>query len=249
MTYFYIGLAVACGALVQGAIGFAFGIFSIPLLVFIGLPLEQAITLVLGLVMVQTFASVWQNRAYIPWKDVATISVPRFLTVAVGVWMLAVVRDRWSPVQIKQMIGAVLILIIAVQIWIRPKPRATLHWGWALLAGSASGIMAGLVGMGSPVVVLWVMAHDWTNQRSRTLMWCAFALMVPWQLALTYHRFGSPVLFSALLGLAYSPLVIITTMLGTQLGNRLSQNHLRLAAYTVLVGVGVVSLIGPAFQH
>ena len=77
----------------------------------------------------------------------------------------------------------------------------------------------------------------------------AFALMVPWQLALPYHHFGSPVLFSALLGLAYSPLVIITTMLGTQLGNRLSQNHLRLAAYTVLVGVGVVSLIGPAFQH
>jgi uncharacterized membrane protein YfcA len=248
MTYFYIGLAVACGAMIQGAIGFAFGIFSIPLLVLIGLPLEQAITLVLGLVVVQTFASVWQNRAHIPWKDVATISAPRFLTVAVGIWMLAVVRDRWPPVQIKQMTGAVLIAIISVQIWIRPRPRASLHWGWAMLAGSVSGIMAGLIGMGGPVVVLWVMAHDWPNQRSRTLMWCTFALMVPWQLAVAYHRFGSPVLFSALLGLAYSPLVILATMLGTQLGNRMSQNRLRLAAYTVLVGVGVVSLIGPAFQ-
>ncbi len=249
MTYFYIGLAVAFGALVQGAIGFAFGIFSIPLLVIIGLPLEQAITLVLGLVVVQTFASVWQNRASIPWKDVVAISVPRFLTVAAGMWILAVVRDHWSPAQIKQMIGAVLILIIAIQIWIRPQPRAKLHWGWTLLAGSISGVMAGLVGMGGPVVVLWVMAHDWANQRSRTLMWCVFALMVPWQLTVAYHRFGSPVLTSALLGLAYSPLVIITTMLGTHLGNRLSRNRLRLAAYTILIGVGVASLIGPAFQH
>jgi uncharacterized membrane protein YfcA len=147
------------------------------------------------------------------------------------------------------MIGAVLILIIAIQIWIRPQPRTKLHWGWTLLAGSISGVMAGLVGMGGPVVVLWVMAHDWANQRSRTLMWCVFALMVPWQLTVAYHRFGSPVLTSALLGLAYSPLVIITTMLGTHLGNRLSRNRLRIAAYTILIGVGVASLIGPAFQH
>jgi chromate transport protein ChrA len=108
--------------------------------------------------------------------------------------------------------------------------------------------MAGLVGMGGPAVVLWVMAHDWTNRRSRTLMWCAFALLVPWQLTVAYHRFGSPVLTSALLGLAYSPLVIIATMVGTRLGNRLSQNRLRLAAYAVLIGVGVVNLLGPAFQ-
>ncbi len=248
MSFFYIGLAVACGALIQGAIGFAFGIFSIPLLVLIGLPLEQAITLVLGLVVVQTSASVWQHRADIPWKDVALISVPRFLTVAVGIWMLAVVRDRWPPAQIKQMIGAVLILIIGVQIGIRPRRRAKLHPGWALLAGGASGIMAGLVGMGGPAVVLWVMAHDWPNQRSRTLMWCAFALLVPWQLAVAYLRFGSPVLASAVLGLAYSPLVIIATLLGTRFGNRLSQNRLRMAAYTVLIGVGLMSLLAPVFQ-
>ena len=245
MSYIYISLVVGGGALIQGAIGFAFGIFSIPLLVFIGMPLEQAITLVLGLVVIQTLASVWRNRADIPWSEVIAISIPRFLSVVLGVYLLRYVRQHWSATDIKQMIGVCLLAVIAVQIWIRPQPRNRLSAGWTWLAGIASGTMAGLTGMGGPAIVLWVVAHDWTSHKSRLLMWCAFSLMVPWQLAVTYHRFGAPVLKSAALGVAYIPIVVLATMLGTRIGNHISQARLRVIAYTVLAGVGLASVVSP----
>ncbi len=248
MTFIYIGIVVACGAMIQGAIGFAFGIFSIPILVAIGLPLEEAITLVLGLVVVQTLSSLWVNRTAIPWPDVLEISIPRFLAVVLGIYLLHVVKERWSPSAIKQMIGACLLLIVGVQIWFRPTPRAHLHRGWTWLAGTVSGLMAGLVGMGGPAVVLWVVAHDWDSKKSRTLMWCTFSILVPWQIAVAYHRFGMPVLRSALIGVAYIPVVFIATSIGTQLGNRMSPANLRKIAYVILIGVGFVSIFGPILQ-
>lgn len=245
MTYFLIGLVVAGGAMIQGAIGFAFGIFSIPLLVWIGLPLEEAITLVLGLVVIQTLASVWQNLANIPWSDVLAISIPRFFAVVVGVSLLGFAKQRWSPAAMKQMIGACLIVVILTQLWIRPQPRDHIPKGWTWFAGSISGLMAGLIGMGGPAVVLWVMAHNWSGEKSRTLMWCVFSFMVPWQLAVNYHRFGWPVIQSAVLGMAYIPVVIVATMIGTRIGNRMSQDRLRMIAYSVLISVGLTSIIGP----
>lgn len=249
MTYVHIGLVLAGGALIQGAIGFAFGIFSIPLLVFIGLPLEEAITLVLGLVVIQTLASVWHNRSDIPWSDVLAISIPRFLSVVVGVFLLRVVKDQWSPTHIKQMIGMCLLAIIAVQLWFRPRPQEHLSNGWTWFAGSISGLMAGLIGMGGPAIVLWVVAHDWTSRKSRTLMWCAFSFMVPWQLTVTYAQFGMPVVKSAALGAAYIPVVVLATMLGTRLGNRMSQERLRIVAYLILLGVGLASTLSPLISR
>ncbi len=245
MTYLYIGLAVAGGALIQGAIGFAFGIFSIPLLILIGLPLEQAIALVLALVLVQTLASVWQNPVTIPWPEILEISIPRFLAVVVGVYVLHFIRATWSVTQIKQLMGGCLLAIIAAQLWIRPVPRARLAWGWTWLAGVLSGMLAGLIGMGGPPIVLWVVAHDWSSQKSRACMWCAFSLMVPWQLAVLYQRFGLPIVKSAALGIAYVPLVFLATLCGTRLGNRISQKWLRYLAFTLLAGMSVFCLIGP----
>ena len=159
MTYLYIGLVVMCGAMIQGAIGFAFGIFSIPLLVFIGVPLEQAITLVLGLVVVQTLSSFWQNRSPVPWRDVVAISIPRFVTVVLGVYLLHEVKENWSPGAIKQMIGVCLLVTVFLQLWIRPVPRPRLGVGWTLLAGTISGVLAGLIGMGGSPVVLLSLIH------------------------------------------------------------------------------------------
>ncbi len=245
MTYLYIGLIVACGAMIQGAIGFAFGIFSIPLLVWIGFPLEQAITLVLGLVVIQTLSSVWQNRSNIPWRELLAISIPRYITVVIGVYLLHYVRQHWAPTQIKQLIGVFLLVIIAVQLWLRPQPQVQLAKSWAWVAGSISGLMAGLIGMGGPPVVLWVVAHDWDSRKSRTLLWCAFAVMVPWQLLVAWQRFGFPVVESALIGLAYTPVVFCATIVGTRLGNRISQSTLRYIAYSILLLIGLASLISP----
>ena len=100
MQYLLIGIIVACGAMIQGAIGFAFGIFSIPLLVMTGLPLEQAITLVLGLIVIQTVASVWPNRQHIYWQDVLGITLPRFITVGGGIYLLHLAREHLSLIHI-----------------------------------------------------------------------------------------------------------------------------------------------------
>ena len=234
--------------MIQGALGFAFGIFSIPLLVIVGFPLEQAITLVLGLVIVQTLSSVWQNRTEIPWPELLSITLPRCLFVVIGVYLLSHVKQNWEPNQIKQMIGVCLLTIIFVQLWLSPQPRKKLLPIWTWIAGAASGLMAGLVGMGGPAVVLWVVAHDWTSHKSRTLLWCAFAVMVPWQIIVAWHQFGWPVVQSAGLGLLYSPVVVLATLPGTRIGNQLSQHTLRYIAYTILILIGLASLFAPLMR-
>ena len=114
-----------------------------------------------------------------------------------------------------------LLLVLVMYQTIKPQPRPKLHAGWMILASSASGVLAGLVGMGGPAIVFWAMAHDWDTARSRCLLWTVFLFMVPWQLAVDCWLFGWEILESAALGIVYTPVVVLATLLGARLGDRL----------------------------
>ena len=60
----------------------------------------------------------------------------------------------------------------------------------ALLAGMASGYMAGAFGMGGPPLVLWTMAHDWPAKKSRAFLWSNYLVFMPIQSCLLLWLFG-----------------------------------------------------------
>ncbi len=243
-AYAGIAAAVGLGAFIQGSVGFAFGLIAIPCVVLCGLPLEQAITLILTLVFVQTASATWRYRTDIPWRDVVHLTAFRFVALPVGVLLLVVMKNRCSPAQIKQFVGSMILVAVAIQWWARRQPRKDQAAFWTPVAGIASGLFAGLVGMGGPPLALWLAARDWPTKRSRALLWTLFLIMVPWQLSIIYW-FDIPISRTMLLAVAYMPVVMTGGWLGTHCGDRLTRSRLRSVTYALLVLIAVFSILHP----
>jgi len=239
-------IALACGVacIIQGAIGFGLGLFAVPLLVFFGLELSDAICVMLVVVMVQTGYNTWQYRKDVPWSAVWPHFALRMVFTPLGIltlsWLEADAADA-----IKPMIGVTLLLIIVTQAAFRPQPREHIAWPWTVLAGAASGLMAGVVGMGGPALVLWLMALDWPSRRTRSFLWCSFLLMMPFQIGFMFFEFGSRMGTNVLAGLIITPVTLACAYGGMKLGERLNRKQLKIAAYVLLVLIALWSIIAP----
>ncbi|MCA9216132.1 MAG: sulfite exporter TauE/SafE family protein, partial [Planctomycetales bacterium] len=185
------------GAVLQSIIGFGMGVLTIPIFVWLGVRLDSAIGLLVPSVLFQTCFNCWQNRSDLPWKDVWFTYVLRLACLPIGVWVLATIAD--SRTLGRQILGVTVIGIIVSQIVTRRphdaagKPIA--KW-WIVPAATTSGFMAGLIGMGGPSLVLWVMRQEWTPRRQRCFLWLSFLLVVPIQGLLMLVKFGTPMLWT-----------------------------------------------------
>ena len=242
--YLGIGLALFLGSAVQSAVGFAFGLFSITILLLMGLPPSQAIPLVAIGALVQTGVSVWMHRAELRWRAIAAMAALGIAFQPVGVWLLQQL-DTHARAWIKPAFGIILLVVVLAQWLIRPRPHPKVHWSWGVLAMATGGTLMGLAGMGGPPIVLWVMAHDWSSQRSRATLWCFFLCMIPTNLLFFYHRFGPPVLESIGLGAAYLPVVLLGIAPGLWLGRRIPKPQLRRITFILLVVIAAWAIAQP----
>ena len=73
-----VAIVLMSGVAVQAAVGFGAGLFSVPLLIWLEVPLPVAVGLVMSMVVVQGVFSCWQHRDELPWRLV----MPVFLGAA-----------------------------------------------------------------------------------------------------------------------------------------------------------------------
>jgi uncharacterized membrane protein YfcA len=147
---------------------------------------------------------------------------------------------------VKQSVGAMVLLALGLQIGLRVKPRERLASAWAWLAGAAGGTTAGAVGMGGPPLVLWVVAHDWPGKKARLFLWASFWVCMPIQLVVLVALFEPvPQLKLMGVGLATLPAALLGLAGGLWLGHRIPRRQLRWAMITLLLVLGVSSLVGP----
>ena len=246
LTYAVAGGLLFVGALLQSIIGFGMGVLTIPLFVWLGVRLDAAVGLLVPSVLYQTSFNCWQNRNVLPWTDVWKPYLMRLACLPIGVWTLATIADSRTLGQ--QILGITVIGIIVTQVLNRRstesgelKPIA--KW-WIVPAATSSGFMAGLIGMGGPSLVLWVMRQGWSPQRQRYFLWLSFLLVVPFQALLMAWRFGSPMLNTFLFGAMLVPFVVAGAWIGNRIGNRLTPVHLRRLMYLFLVIISVRLLLG-----
>jgi uncharacterized membrane protein YfcA len=228
----------------QSIIGFAFNLLAVPLLLWSGFSLGQAVALTSIPILVQVSVSTWKLREAVVWSDVLPASAIRYLTLPVGVSLLYWVNS-FEPVRVKQIVGLLLLLILAMQHFSRITPRARFSFGWDLLTFGLSGIMLGMIAMGGPPVVLWLMAHDWSALRTRAFMAALFLLAAPVQVGLLWWKLGEEVASAFAWGLGMTPLVVAGSLLGIRLGNRLDREKLRRAIRVFLLLTALVSLASP----
>ena len=160
----------------------------------------------------------------------------------VGIFLLRFLADQGER-SVKLVVGSVLCILVATAVIGKFKPVEKLHWGWGVLACSASGLLAGLVGMGGPPLVFWTLMHDWTVAKTRGFLFAVFVICRPLQLVLLYGAFGPQILHTVGLAVLLMPAVFAGAALGLPLGNRLSKPVLRMIVYAVLATIGLSSVI------
>ena len=216
-------------------------------MVWAGVGLPSAIAVVIGGVVVQTGWNLYRYRDHVRVRDTLPLFFLRVLALPVGIVLLGVLVS-YGPGRVKQAIGLMLLLVLALQWVLKVRPRERVGWGWTVLAGCASGLTAGLVGMGGPPVVLWVMAHDWPAKRARAFLWATFLMLVPVNAGLLVWKFGGGMGWPMLLGLCLAPLVVVGSEAGMRAGGLMSRQRLRVAAFGLLVLLALGSLLGPLFS-
>lgn len=244
LQYLLVSLILFFSSVVQGAVGFAAGLFGIPLLMLTGIALPDAVAISLVAAAVQNVAAAWQLRREIDFRLALRPMLIRFATLPLGVWTLSLVESDQKDAA-SQIVGIVVLAIVAVQAALRVEPRESLHPAWEWLAFGMGGYLLGLCGMGGPAMVLWVMAHKWPMDRARAFLYFIFATGIPLQALLLWMAFGRQILTAMLLGLAALPSLVAGLYLGLWLSRLMPDRVLRVLSWIVLVLIAISAIVMP----
>ena len=247
--YILIGIILLLSSVLQGAIGFASGLFGIPLLMLVtGIPLQDAVAISLVATLVQNATAAYRTRRDLDFRGALRPMLIRLAAMPLGVAALyllgAAGRDLAS-----QLVGAVVLAIVFSQQVLRTAPRERLHQGWEWLAFTLAGFLMGFCGMGGPAMVLWVMAHNWPLRRARAFLFFLFATgMIPHAIFLVAF-FGTEILWSMALGVVAIPILLLGTLLGLKLSSHSSEKLLRQISTAVLVLIGASAILMPLLRR
>jgi uncharacterized membrane protein YfcA len=170
------------------------------------------------------------------YEAIAMISMCGTVQTVIGVYALRRHVHWWQVI--------VLCAVLAQWLW-RVRPRDHLHRGWGIGATTLCGYMSGLAGMGGPPVVMWVMAHRWSNQRSRATLWSLFTGLTPFQFFFLTRQFGEDVLYAYRDGAMLSPVMLLGILPGLWIGHRIPKPLLRQISYTILLLISLYAIGQP----
>ncbi|MCK5849969.1 MAG: sulfite exporter TauE/SafE family protein [Kiritimatiellae bacterium] len=233
---------------IQSAVGFGYGLFATPLLISIGITLPEAIAIVATCSLVQAIIGSRHLHAVVPWRLSITASSIRLVTTILGMLILKEITSL-KVSDVKFIVGCILCFAVGLQFFGKKKPSKTIHWAWDGLAFAASGLLAGVCGMGGPPLVFWLMAHDWSVEKTRGFLFSIFAISLPFLLILLYITFGTDILWNIGLALLLSPAVFVGALIGLPLGNRMPKHIMRIIVYLILLSIGLNSIIPALAQH
>jgi uncharacterized protein len=239
-----VSLVLFASSVVQGAVGFAAGLFGIPLLVLAGVSFPDAVAITLVAAAPQNIIPAWQLRREIDFRRALRPTIIRFAFLPLGVFALYLIGHENKDAA-SQLVGVIVLAIVIVQRAWRVHPQPHLHPAWEWLAFSLGGFLLGLCGMGGPPMVLWVLAHDWSMNRGRAFLFFIFATGLIPQALLLWLFFGESMLKAMLLGALALPPVLVGLWCGLYLSRMVPDQMLRRVSVALLVLVAASAIIMP----
>ena len=245
MEHFIIALVILFfSSMIQAMIGFAFNLIAIPLLIWSGFSLAESVVLTVIPIFVQLSVNFIKLKEHIVWQDVKLPIIIRYITLPIGIWILYKLNTLDTTL-IKQIVGLILLLIIALDMFVSFEYKEKISILWTILAFSISGVMLGMLGMGGPAIVVWLMMHNWSAKRVRAFITTVFLFASPVQIALLYWQFSSSSKESFLWGLWATPIVILGALIGVMIGNKFDRLKLRKAVLFFLFLTAIFSIFSP----
>lgn len=243
-----IAIVIFLGGFLQSAVGFGYALFAAPLILWLGVPLPKTIAIVATSALIQSTLGARNLRAQIPWGPVTSATIIRFVTTIMGIWVLKRLSGL-SVGEIKLAVGCILCTIVGIQFAWRIEPTERVHPAWGILAFSSSGLLMGICGMGGPPLVLWSMAHTWSNRKTRAFLFTTMLLSIPFLIVLLGLTFGMEALWGVLIGMLLFPSSSLGAVIGIRAGNRIPKPTLRKLAFLLLLIIGLNSIIPQIMQY
>ena len=69
-TLVAVGILLWFSSMLQSAVGFAFGLFAVPMMLWLGLDPQEVVAIVLGAAFLQTASGVYHLRRHVPWRRI-----------------------------------------------------------------------------------------------------------------------------------------------------------------------------------
>src|SRR5437879_9103 len=231
-------LATFAGALVAGLSGFAFGLVTASIWLYILDPLQTATLIIAYGLIVQGYA-VWILRLELDWQKLWPFVAGAARGVPVGVSILT-----WAnPAHVRMGVGAFLVLYSLYALF-RPAIAPVEAGGAAADAGVGflNGMLGGITGLAGILVTIWCGLRGWPKDVQRTVFQpgavATFLMSALWIGARGAITADTIKLF--LIGL---PALLAGTWLGLRLFGRLNEAAFRKLVLVLVLASGVVLVI------
>ncbi|HZD80171.1 MAG TPA: sulfite exporter TauE/SafE family protein [Actinomycetota bacterium] len=141
----FLLLAVACGAVIQGSVGFGYALVTVPALALVEPPAVPATALLLAAPL--TILMALRERRHIHVRGYLSIAAGRILGTVIGVWVIVSIPTG----ELSVLVGALIMGIVVMSIVrLDLQPTTPVAFG----AGFVSGITGTAVAIGGPALAM-----------------------------------------------------------------------------------------------
>lgn len=236
-------LSLFISSIIQGSVGFATGMISIPIMLAAGIRLPEATTITLLSSSVQNIWGWSRLRKHLNYRETILPISLRLAGLPVGLLLLQLMDQSLDTTTVRQIIGVVILAIVIIQWILKIEPKERIAEFWKYLTFPTSGVMQGAFTIGGPPIVLWVMAHKWPPEKSRAFFFFLFMIgTIPNLIALSIMH---PDRFVAAgkVTLLQSPAIVIGTLVGLWLGSRFNREFLRKVMLVLLIANSISAIV------
>ncbi len=235
------------GGFIQSSAGFGFGLFALPLLLFLKLKLFEAVLLVIIGSALQKVIGIGYFRKVINLREISPLIISGLSGLPLGIFLMFKVSGLNQDI-VKQVIGFLIFFILILR-WMKVvKPVSSVKSFWTKIAGFISGILNGFANIGGPPVVLWVLAQKWENRKMRATIITFSLFFVPFQIFGMILIYGNKLSNIILTAIILSPFVVIGSFAGLKFGDLFSNKVLERIMEILLLTIAMLSVIKPLFN-
>ncbi|MFH1086160.1 MAG: sulfite exporter TauE/SafE family protein [Chloroflexota bacterium] len=223
-----LGIVIGAG-LIQGTTGFAFGLFSMGLLVIV-MPLSDAVGTVSILSLASSLVNLASLRGQINWREAWPITLAALPATALGAWLIT-----WLDAGLlAKGVAAMILLGCTVALWHADRDRLGRTAPYAHVAGALGGLFGGALSMGGPPVVLYTLLRGWDKAMAKGVMVSYFVVTGVVRVGL-HIASGTITTEVALLSLKVAAPALLASWAGTRLFRRMGAPAFRYAITALLV--------------
>lgn len=243
METILVGIVIFLASVLQGAFGFAFMLFAVPLVSFI-LDVKTAVPL-LALLSFSTALIYWvsvfrlSGSRRFDYRKIKALFIGAPLGIPIGIFFLI----QFDVNLLKLVLGIVLILYSAYSLFNKRMVFQLPAWT-GYLFGFFSGILGGAFNMGGPPVVFYISTKDWLKIdviSSLSLFYLAQSTLI----ILFHILVGNISRNITLTFLEILPAEILGIVLGTYIFRNMSEEKYKKRLFILLLLIGIMLMIRP----